>query len=106
MPNSGLMEVDDFPRQYHSEHSSLLVPPSGESRHSDFDKSVVAFRLGGASGGVPQSLLATASRFGLTVPEVAFIERRVVGYASGSPSSERLARFDAKVRLLWMLRGR
>jgi hypothetical protein len=94
--SSGLMGTDGLgiPTK---ELESLVL----ESRHSDFDKSVVLFRFGGASGRSPQSLMVTAAQFGLSVPEVAFIERRVLGRASGPPDPERVARFHEKVGLLW-----
>jgi hypothetical protein len=96
--SSGLMGTDGLgvPTK---ELESLVL----ESRHSDFDKSVVLFRYGGACGRMPQSLMTTAAQFGLTVPEVAFIERRVLGRASGPPDPERFARFQEKVRLLWAM---
>ena len=87
--------------------TQMFESPVRESRSTDFEQSVVRFRYGGASGeGFPQTLLATAAQFGLSVPEVAFIERRVLGRAAGPPDPERVARFHEKVSLLWAMRCR
>lgn len=85
--------------------TQMFESPVRESRFTTpFERAVVRFRYGGASGeGFPQTLMATAARFGLSVPEVALIERKVLRRKTGPPTPEQMAKFHEKVSLLWAM---